>query len=152
MTTFWRAFHHDGKNTMHGKDGWGTPPPFTIMYCTVSTFAYKVLVYKVLVYVPAERADTVTLFLLYPYPYSVVQSPSCILCLSVFIWGLFCLVLLVDYRNQLNRHPRGILHTTICFLHDTDHKAYIVKKRLAIFQSPAGMSLTKLSLDPGEFG
>ncbi len=42
--------------------GDASPPPFTI-----STITYKVLVYA-----PAERADTLPLFLLYPYMYSVV--------------------------------------------------------------------------------
>jgi hypothetical protein len=41
----------------------GCPPPFTI-----STITYKV------VYAPAERAETLPLFLLYPYMYSVVYS------------------------------------------------------------------------------
>jgi hypothetical protein len=30
--------------------------------------------YKVVVYTPAERADTLPLFLLYPYMYSVVEA------------------------------------------------------------------------------
>jgi hypothetical protein len=45
--------------------GWGgggaRPPPFTITY-------------KVVVYAPAERADTLPVFLLYPYMYSVVLN------------------------------------------------------------------------------
>ncbi len=38
-----------------------SPPPFTLFNIT----------YKVVVYAPAERADTLPLFLLYPYMYSV---------------------------------------------------------------------------------
>ncbi len=44
--------------------GGARPPPFTI-----STITYKVAVYA-----PAERADTLPLFLLYSYMYSVVQT------------------------------------------------------------------------------
>ncbi len=47
-----------------GREGGGcTPPPFTI-----STITYRVVVYA-----PAERADTLPLFLLYLYMYSVVE-------------------------------------------------------------------------------
>jgi hypothetical protein len=35
---------------------------------------YHTIMYKVVVYAPAERADTLPLFLLYPYMYSVVHS------------------------------------------------------------------------------
>jgi hypothetical protein len=38
------------------------PPPFTI----------STIMYKVVVYAPAEMADTLPLFLLYPYIHSVV--------------------------------------------------------------------------------
>ena len=41
--------------------GGARPPPFTL-----STITYKVVVYA-----PAERADTLPLFRLYPYMYSV---------------------------------------------------------------------------------
>jgi hypothetical protein len=44
-----------------GEVGGVLPPPFTM-----STITYKVVVYA-----PAERADTLTLFLLYPFLYSV---------------------------------------------------------------------------------
>ncbi len=44
--------------------GGARSPPFTI-----STISYKVVVYS-----PAERADTLPLFLLYPYMYSEGQS------------------------------------------------------------------------------
>ncbi len=64
MAPFWRKFHHDGKISP-GWWGWGVPtahpPPFTL-----STITHKVVV----VYAPAERADTLPLFLLYPYMYS----------------------------------------------------------------------------------
>jgi hypothetical protein len=40
------------------------PPPFTISAIT----------YKVVMYAPAERADTLPLFLLYPYMYSVAVA------------------------------------------------------------------------------
>ncbi len=43
------------------------PPPFTISTVT----------YKVVVYAPAESADTLPLFLLYPYTYSVVGKLNC---------------------------------------------------------------------------
>ncbi len=43
------------------------PPPFTL-----STITSKVVVY----YAPSERADTLPLFLLYPYMYSVVATLS----------------------------------------------------------------------------
>jgi hypothetical protein len=62
MTTFWRTFHHDGKiNPGLVSVGGARPPPLTL-----STITYKVIVYA-----PAERADTLTLILLYPYIYSV---------------------------------------------------------------------------------
>ncbi len=61
--TFWRTFHHDGKIAQPG-EGWGGITPFII-----STITYKVLVYA-----PAERADTLPLFLLYPYMYSVIVT------------------------------------------------------------------------------
>ncbi len=60
-----RAFHHDGTISPGWWGGGGAlPPPFTI-----STITYKVVVYA-----PAERADTLPLFLLYPYVYSVIQT------------------------------------------------------------------------------
>jgi len=63
MTTFWRTFHHDGKAAQAGEGGGARPPPFTLPTITS----------KVAVYAPAEcKADTLTLFLLYPYTYSVV--------------------------------------------------------------------------------
>jgi hypothetical protein len=45
-------------------EGGGRPPPFAI-----STITYKVVVYA-----PAKRADTLPLFLLYTYMYSVVRA------------------------------------------------------------------------------
>jgi hypothetical protein len=56
--TFLLTFHHDGKISL-GWWGWGgvhAHPPFSI-----STINYKVVLYT-----PAERADTLPLFLLYP--------------------------------------------------------------------------------------
>jgi hypothetical protein len=62
MATFSRTFNHEGKIS---PAWWGLvgarPPPFTL-----STITYKVVVYA-----PAERADTLTLFLLHPCMYSV---------------------------------------------------------------------------------
>ncbi len=49
-----------------GGGGGASPPPFII-----STITYKVVVYA-----PAERADTLLLFLLYPSLYSVVTPPT----------------------------------------------------------------------------
>jgi hypothetical protein len=50
-----------------GEGGGARPPPFTLVTIT----------YKVAVYAPAERADTLPLFHIYPYMYSVVwRSPS----------------------------------------------------------------------------
>jgi hypothetical protein len=54
-----------GKKLAQASGGGGErPPPFTI-----STITYKVVVYA-----PDERADTLPLFLLYPYRYSVVLT------------------------------------------------------------------------------
>ncbi len=47
--------------------------------CTHTPFhyIYSTITFKVVVYAPAERADTLPLFLLYPYMYSVLTtSPS----------------------------------------------------------------------------
>ncbi len=44
-----------------GKGGGACPPPFTIVTIT----------HKVAVYAPAEQADTLPLFHLYPYIYSM---------------------------------------------------------------------------------
>ncbi len=57
------------KSAQAGEGGGTRPPPFTI-----STITYQVLMYA-----PAEMADTLPLFLLYPYMYSVactVQNHS----------------------------------------------------------------------------
>ncbi len=48
IATFWRTFHQDGKTAQPSEGGGARPPPFTI-----STITYKVVVYS-----PAERADT----------------------------------------------------------------------------------------------
>ncbi len=52
------------KSAQPGEGGGALPPPFTI-----STITYKVVVYA-----PAEKADTLILFLLNSYTYSVVQT------------------------------------------------------------------------------
>ncbi len=52
------------KSAKHGGVGDARPPPFTI-----STITYKVVVYAL-----AERADTLHLFLPYPYIYSVGKT------------------------------------------------------------------------------
>jgi hypothetical protein len=49
------------KSAQPGKGGGCTPTPFTLYTITI----------KVVVYAPAERAETLPLFLLYPYMYSV---------------------------------------------------------------------------------
>ncbi len=59
MTTFWRTFHHDEKSVQLGEGGGFTPTPLHYIY------------HHVVVYAPAERADNLPLFLLYPYKYSV---------------------------------------------------------------------------------
>jgi hypothetical protein len=62
--TFWSTLHHDKKKYVQAGEGAGAlPPPFL-----VSTITYKVVMYT-----PAERADSLPLFLLYPYMYSVVN-------------------------------------------------------------------------------
>ncbi len=62
MATFWRTFHHDGENSPArlalGVVG-GTP-------LTLSTMTSKIVAYA-----PAVREDTLPLFLLNPYMYSV---------------------------------------------------------------------------------
>jgi hypothetical protein len=63
MTTFWRTFHHDGKISPAWR-GWRFARhvhPFHYIF-------YHVW-YKDIVYAPAERADTLSLFLLYPCMY-----------------------------------------------------------------------------------
>jgi hypothetical protein len=39
--------------------------------CTPTPFNISTITYKVVLYAPAERADTLPLFLLYPHMYSV---------------------------------------------------------------------------------
>jgi hypothetical protein len=51
----------DGRVALHA------PPPI---------FHYIYHHYKVVMYAPAERADTLPLFLLYPYMYSVLVTPE----------------------------------------------------------------------------
>ncbi len=60
---FWRTSHHDGKLAQAGHGGGGArPPPFTYHHV------------QSVVYAPAERADTLPLFHLYPYMCSVDPS------------------------------------------------------------------------------
>ncbi len=56
---FWRTFHHDGKIC---PDWWGRGMHAQPFPCTLFTITYKIAVYA-----PAKRADTLTLFYLYPY-------------------------------------------------------------------------------------
>ncbi len=75
IADFWHyTSHHDGKISP-GWWGWGVHahPPFHPITIT----------YKVAVYAPAERADTLPLFHLYPYMYSVVWAISKQTCLSL---------------------------------------------------------------------
>jgi hypothetical protein len=67
MATFWRTFRLIMKKlALAGEGGGGgaRPSPFTI-----STITYKVEVYA-----PAERADPLPLFLIYPFMYSVAET------------------------------------------------------------------------------
>jgi hypothetical protein len=68
MVTFWRTFYNDGKISLClvrvGDARRARPPPFTLPTITS----------KVVVYAPAERIDTLPLFLLYPYMRATVQS------------------------------------------------------------------------------
>jgi hypothetical protein len=52
------------KSAQPGENGGCTPNPFTI----------STVMYKVVVFAPAARADTLLLFLLYPYMYSVLDT------------------------------------------------------------------------------
>jgi hypothetical protein len=52
------------KSAQPGTDGGCTPSPFYSIYITI----------KVVVHAPAERADTLPVFLFYPYMYSVAQA------------------------------------------------------------------------------
>ena len=65
MATFWCTFVLMEKLALAG-EGWvaHAHPPFTITTIT----------YKVVVYAPAERADTLPLLLVYPYMYSVGKT------------------------------------------------------------------------------
>ncbi len=72
MVTFRRTFSIMMKKSAQPGEGGGggggsRPPPFTPFTIT----------YKVLVYAPAEIADTHPLFLLYPYMYFVVLPKHC---------------------------------------------------------------------------
>ncbi len=64
MAIFLRPFHHVGKIMKVKVGGGHTLPPSTLSNITS----------KAVVYAPTERADTLPLFLLYHYIYSVVRS------------------------------------------------------------------------------
>ncbi len=64
MATFWLTVHREGKISPERECGEGGVPP---------SFLISTIKNKVALYAPAERADTVPLFLLYPYMYSVGQ-------------------------------------------------------------------------------
>ncbi len=74
-------------------------PPFTL----------STIIYKVVVYAPAERADTLPRFLLYPYMYSVVSKVS----------SLSELTILKSFRV---RRVLGKLHLTNQKLDHSVHK------------------------------
>ncbi len=60
IADFWRKFYHDGEKSALAYEGGGggaRPAPFT----------QATITYKVAVYAPAERADTLILFNLWPY-------------------------------------------------------------------------------------
>ncbi len=61
---FWRTFHYDWKISRPGEVGGACPHPFTLITIT----------YKVAVYAPTEKADTLTLFHYYHRMYSVVET------------------------------------------------------------------------------
>jgi hypothetical protein len=67
MAFFWRIFHHDCKTTpsLVGGGG-GAPHPHPFNLSTITS--------KVVGYAPAERADRLSLFLLYPYMYYVATA------------------------------------------------------------------------------
>ncbi len=69
--TFWRAFNHEGK-IIPGWWWWG------VHSLTHSLYLYH-HVQSCSVYAPAERADTLVLFLLYPYMHSVETPENLVL-------------------------------------------------------------------------
>ncbi len=82
--------------------GVARPPSFTI--CTIPS--------KVVEYTPAERSDTLLLFLLYPYMYSVVPPPTPPSIMSVR-WLLTVLeTFWVDWDSQWPLHSSS-QHTSI---------------------------------------
>jgi hypothetical protein len=62
--TSWRTFHHDGMVRVG------------VHAAPLSLYLQYTITYKVVVYAPAEWADILTLFLHYPYMYSVVSSST----------------------------------------------------------------------------
>jgi hypothetical protein len=56
IADFWHSSHHDGKISLAGEGGGYMPALFQTI----------IIMYKVAVYAPAERADTFTLFPLSP--------------------------------------------------------------------------------------
>jgi hypothetical protein len=67
MTTFWRTFHHDGKIKSAEPGEGGAVLPLSLYLPSRAKLLRTV-------YTPAERADTLPLFLLYPYMYSVGRT------------------------------------------------------------------------------
>ncbi len=63
------------KSAQPGEGGGARHPPFTL----------STIISQVVVYAPAERADTLSLFLLYPYMYSVGAEPHIFICNSTFV-------------------------------------------------------------------
>jgi hypothetical protein len=80
------------KSAQPGENGGCTPNPFTI----------STVMYKVVVYATAARADTLPLFPLYPYMYSVLCTVSLHMTLDTpFTFGA------VHYRRNRNEETRG---------------------------------------------
>jgi hypothetical protein len=87
MAAFWCTYYHEGKNRPDGRGGGGarcTPSPFHCIYHHVQSCGVP--------YAPAEGADTHSLFLLYPYMYSVVspQSSCSTVCVQSVFFYLIC--------------------------------------------------------------
>jgi hypothetical protein len=76
MATLWRTVHHDGKiSPAWWACGGSRPPPFTI----------STIMNKVVVYAPAERADTLPLLLLYPFTDSVIETFTNVLYVKIAV-------------------------------------------------------------------
>jgi hypothetical protein len=85
ISTLWRIIHHDGKIIPRLVRVRGARPP---------TFTLSTITREIVVYALAERTDTLPLFLLYPYKYSVAS----ILLFEVY-WRGKC----VENRNAKRR-------------------------------------------------